>query len=139
LFGKMVAGWAQVAGEEMAAKTMPAGPQVHPASRRRPIPISAKVPTVSDLTASAAVLHLAVQPGFALEFSYQKALLNRAPSICSSATPAVKDIKIVQHSEVMNNKPPPRSKNRPMTPAGKSAISRAGRLPAFKKTIYKPP
>lgn len=119
LFGKMVAEWGQVAGEEMAARTLPldlkfsgltgksrAGGNIH------------GIPPVSALGraggSAQAVLHLAVQPGYALEFTYQKALLIERLNVFFGY-PAIKDIKVIQHSEVMNNKKPPRSKARPVT------------------------
>jgi hypothetical protein len=99
LFGKMAAEWAQIAGAEIAGKATP---------------LDLKFSRKADTKNSQAVLHLAVQPAYALEFSYQKSLLIERLNIFFGY-PAIKDIKIIQHSEVMNNKPPSSPKIRPVT------------------------
>ena len=93
LFGKMMADWVSIAGPEVAAQT---------------IPIDLKFSKKGE--ASQGVLHLAVQSAFALELSYQKNLLiERLNGFFGY--PAVKEIKIIQNSEIMNKKkqqkPPP--------------------------------
>ncbi len=106
LFGKMIAAWPQIAGAEMAALTVPLDLkfQRSPKNADKKNPGNAK-----------AVLHLAVQSAYALELSYQKTLLIERLNMFFGYA-AISDIKIVQHSEVMNNKfttPPPR---RPLSP-----------------------
>lgn len=101
LFGKMLANWQQIAGEEMAALTVPVDLKFQRAPKD---PAKA-----SGSKAGQAVLHLAVQPAYALEFSYQKDLLVERLNMFFGYA-AIKDVKVVQHSEVMNNKrlaPPP--------------------------------
>ena len=95
LFGKMLANWQQIAGDEMAALTIPVDLKFQRAPKD-----SAK--TAGSKTGQA-VLHLAVQPAYALEFSYQKDLLVERLNMFFGYA-AIKDIKVVQHSEVMNNK-----------------------------------
>lgn len=94
LFGKMLANWQQIAGEEMAALTVP----VDLKFQRAP-----KDAAKAGAKAGQAVLHLAVQPAYALEFSYQKDLLVERLNMFFGYA-AIKDVKVVQHSEVMNNK-----------------------------------
>lgn len=105
LFGKMLAAWPQIVGAEMAPLTVP----VELKFQRAPKDDSRK-------TAGQAVLHLAVQPAYALEFSYQKDLLIERLNMFFGYA-AIKDIKVVQHSEVMNNKKPPPPPPRPLTKA----------------------
>lgn len=103
LFGKMMAGWADVAGAEIAAKTTPLDLKF----QKRP---------EGTKGGGQAVLHLAVQPAFALEFSYQKNLLIERLNMFFGYG-AIKDIKIVQNSEVMRSKekkPRPRTKPLPL-------------------------
>lgn len=97
LFGKMVSEWAHIAGKETADKAMP---------------MDLKFSKKADN--NQAVLHLAVLPSFALEISYQKNLLKERLNIFFGY-PAIQDIKIIQHSEVMANKPTKKFKPRPIT------------------------
>lgn len=101
LFGKMVAEWTHIAGEETAARTTPLDLKF----QKRP---------EGSKQAAQAVLHLGVQPGYALELSYQKGLLIERLNVFFGYT-AIKDIKIVQNSEVMNNKISSKPAMRPLT------------------------
>jgi hypothetical protein len=124
LFGKMLTEWAQIAGAEMAARTMPLDLKFSRPPARKQKAKSApdanihKVPTLSDVTAytgiGQAVLHLAVQPSYALELSYQKSLLIERLNIFFGY-PAIKDIKIIQDSNVMSNSKLPKPHARPVT------------------------
>lgn len=87
LFGKMMSEWTHIAGPEIA-------PQA--------IPLDLKLSRGKEKNQQGqAVLHLAVQPAFALEFSYQQNLLIERLN-AFFGYPAIKEIKIVQNSEVMN-------------------------------------
>lgn len=97
LFGKMVSEWNDIAGADIASKATP---------------LDLKFSKKADN--NQAVLQLAVLPAFALELSYQKALLIERLNVFFGY-PAIKDIKIVQHSEVMANKKVQKSKTRPVT------------------------
>lgn len=108
LFGKMLAAWPQIAGPDMAPLTVP----VELKFRRAPKDGGAK----KTVKAGQAVLHLAVQPAYALEFSYQKDLLVERLNMFFGYA-AIQDIKVVQHSEVMNNKKTPPPPPRPLTTA----------------------
>jgi hypothetical protein len=89
LFGKMLADWAQIAGNDIASKT---------------IPIDLKFSREKNKKDShQAILSLAIQGGYALEFTYQKSLLIERLNTFFGY-PAIKDIKIVQNSEIMNKK-----------------------------------
>ena len=103
LFGKMVAEWQQIAGTEWAAKSTPIELKFSRA------PKGAKTP-------GKAVLHLAVRPAHALEFSYQKSILIERLNMFFGYA-AIKDIKIIQNSIVMNNKPRKPPQTRPLTMA----------------------
>lgn len=102
LFGKMVAEWTHIAGPEIAARAVPLDLKF----QRRAEKEKGGSPQ--------AVLHLAVQPGFALEFSYQKGLLVERLNIFFGY-PAIKDIRIVQNSEIMDKKEAVPLKSRPLT------------------------
>lgn len=104
LFGKMLAAWPQIAGEEVSALTIPVDLKFQRAS---------KTQTTAN-KAGQAVLHLAVQPAYALEFSYQKNLLIERLNMYFGYA-AIKDIKVVQHSEVMSNKKSAKAPARPLT------------------------
>ena len=97
LFGKMLAEWPNIAGADIAAKAIP-----------EDLKFSKKN------GANQAVLHLAVQSAYALELSYQKNLLIERLNMFFGY-PAIKDIKLIQHSEIMNNKPLPKTPPRPIT------------------------
>ena len=99
LFGKMLAEWHQIAGEDVAA---------------RATPLELKYSAKKAGKAPKAVLHLAVQPAYALELSYQKSLLIERLNIFFGYA-AIADIKIIQNSEIMNNKKPLKAKSRPLT------------------------
>lgn len=94
LFGKMISEWAHIAGAEMAAKTVPLDLKF----AKKP---GAKAPDKNQK--GQAVLHLAVQAASALEISYQKSLLIERLNIFFGY-PAIKDIKIIQQTNVMDNK-----------------------------------
>lgn len=87
LFGKMLAEWTHIAGADIAAKTTP---------------LNLKYAKKLDKK-SQATLHLAVQSAFALELSYQKSLLIERLNVFFGY-PAIKDIKMVQQDNIMNNK-----------------------------------
>jgi hypothetical protein len=97
LFGKMMAQWAHIAGDDISSKTTPVD-----------LKFSKKSGT------NDAVLHLAVQPAYALEFSYQKMLLIERLNVFFGY-PAIRDIKIIQNSEIMNKKSAAKAKTRPVT------------------------
>lgn len=105
LFGKMLAQWAEIAGLEMAARTVPTALAFTRGKKTEARPQSPK-----------AVLHLSVQPGYALELSYQKTLLVERLNVFFGY-PAISDIKIVQNSNVMNNKSVSPPLLRPLSPA----------------------
>lgn len=107
LFGKMLANWSNIAGDEMAGLTIP----VDLKFQRAPKP---KEGSKAAPKAGSAVLHLAVQPAYALEFSYQKDLLIERLNMFFGYA-AIKDIKVVQHSEVMQNKRAAAPPIRPLT------------------------
>jgi hypothetical protein len=120
LFGKMLAEWPQIAGAEMAARTTPmdlrfARAPARPSKSKGNV---SKVPTLGDVSAytgmGQAVLHLAVQPSFALELSYQKSLLVERLNVFFGY-PAIKDIKIVQNSDIMSSNTLPKACTRPVT------------------------
>lgn len=100
LFGKMLAEWPHIAGEDMAAKTTPIELKFSRAKK--------------DDTANQAILNLAVQSAYALEFSYHKNLLIERLNMFFGY-PAIKDIKIVQNSEIMRNKTTKAPPTRPLT------------------------
>ncbi|MEZ0225692.1 MAG: DUF721 domain-containing protein [Alphaproteobacteria bacterium] len=102
LFGKMVSQWAHIAGEEIAA-------------RATPLDLKFQRKTEKEKGSSPqAVLHLAVQPAYALEFSYQKGLLIERLNVFFGY-PAIKDIKIIQNSEIMDKKTASPPKTKPLT------------------------
>ena len=98
LFGKMLAEWRHIAGEDIAANTMP---------------LDLKYAKKLDQK-SQAVLHLAVRSAYALELSYQKSLLIERLNVFFGY-PAVKDIKMVQQTNITSNKKQAPVKNRPLT------------------------
>jgi hypothetical protein len=100
LFGKMAAGWAEIAGADVAAKAVPVD-----------LKLSRK--TQQDKSPQA-VLHLAVTGAAALELSYQKSLLIERLNMFFGY-PAIKDIKFIQDSEVMGRKLPCSPKKRLLT------------------------
>ena len=97
LFGKMLAEWPHIAGPDIA---------------ERAIPLDLKFSKKAE--GNQAVLHLGVQPACALELSYQKTLLIERLNMFFGY-PAIKDIKIIQNSEIMNNKKELKRKQRPPT------------------------
>jgi hypothetical protein len=98
LFGKMLSEWQHIAGAEVAAKTTP---------------LELKYAKKLDKK-SQATLHLAVQSAYALELSYQKALLIERLNMFFGY-PAIKDIKMVQQDNIMGNKKPLVAPQRPLT------------------------
>lgn len=102
LFGKMVSQWAHIAGPDVAA-------------RATPMELKFQRKTEKENGGSPqAVLVLAVQPAFALEFSYQKDLLVERLNVFFGY-PAIKDIKIIQNSNIMDNKRVTKAKTKPLT------------------------
>lgn len=87
LFGKMLAEWPHIVGADVAGKTAPLD-----------LKYAKKVDQKSQAT-----LHLAVQSAFALEISYQKSLLIERLNMFFGY-PAIKDIKIIQQTDVMSNR-----------------------------------
>ena len=85
-----MAEWAHIAGTEIAAQTTPVDLKLQRGSTK-------------NAKSGQAVLHLLVQPGFALEFGYQKSLLIERLNMFFGYA-AINDIKITQNSEVMNKK-----------------------------------
>jgi len=106
LFGKMMAEWEQIAGPEMATRT---------------VPLDLKFSRKKD--SNQAVLHLAVQSAFALEFSYRKTLLIERLNVFFGY-PAIKDIKIIQNSEIMDKKTVTKPFARPVTVTEEREIDR---------------
>ena len=98
LFGKMVLEWPHIAGAEMAAKA---------------VTLDIKFSKKTDQK-SQATLHLAVQSAYALELSYQKSLLIERLNMFFGY-PAIKDIKIIQQTQIMSNKIASATHNRPLT------------------------
>ena len=102
LFGKMLAQWTHIAGPEIAAHAIP-------------LELKFQRKAEKEKGGSAqAVLHLAIVPAFALEFSYQKSLLVERLNVFFGY-PAIKDIKIIQNSEIMDKKRPDPVKTKPLT------------------------
>jgi hypothetical protein len=132
LFGKMAANWAAIAGEDMAQKTMPLDLKFNRTRPPKEKPGKAVdknirgIPSVASLaqTAHQAVLHLAVQPAFALEFSYQKPLLIERLNMFFGY-PAIKDIRIIQHGEIEGNKVTKTPVTRPVTVQEERQIAEA--------------
>ena len=109
LFGKMLAQWEHIAGSEIALRTLP---------------IDLKFSRTKNAKDSQqAILNLAVQSSYALEFTYQKNLLIERLNTFFGY-PAVKDIKIVQNSEILNQKDVPAAKSRPVTVQEQQNIDR---------------
>ncbi len=98
LFGKMLAQWGHIAGAEVADKTMP---------------LDLKYAKKLDKQ-SQAVLHLAVQSAYALEISYQKSLLIERLNVFFGY-PAIKDIKLIQQTNIMGRKKASFPSIRPLT------------------------
>ena len=98
LFGKMIADWPNIAGADIAAKT---------------VPLDLKYAKKLDQK-SQATLHLAVQSAYALEVSYQKSLLIERLNMFFGY-PAIKDIKIIQQTSVMDSKKETAAPTRPLT------------------------
>lgn len=105
LFGKMMSEWAHIAGPEIASRTTP----LELKFQRQKEGVKGQ-----QKGSAQAILHLGVQTAFALEMSYQKSLLIERLNMFYGYA-AIKDIKIIQHSEVMNNKKRPQAKIRPVT------------------------
>ena len=112
LFGKMLANWGEVAGAEMAQRTVPMDLKFNSKTKK----------TAKD--AGQAVLHLAVQSAYALEFDYQKALLIERLNMFFGY-PAIKDIKVIQHSEVMSRKTARKPASRPVSKEAEENIAAA--------------
>jgi len=109
LFGKMLAEWPHIAGADIAAHTLP---------------IDLKFSKAAKSKDSQAVLHLAVKNAYALELSYQKALLIERLNMFFGYA-AIKDIKIIQNSEIMNNKHSPKVSTRAVTTQEQQKIDAA--------------
>lgn len=97
LFGKMLAEWSHIAGDDIAACA---------------VPLELKFAKTPDKK-NQAVLHMAVESARALEVSYQKALLIERLNMFFGYN-AIKDIKITQRSLIMDKKPP-RPRARPLS------------------------
>lgn len=108
LFGKLLAEWEHIAGPEIAAQTTPLELKYSRSGGKKAD--GAK----TDKTPPKATLILAVQPAFALELSYQKDLLAERLNVFFGYS-AIKEIKIIQHSGVMNNKKIKAPLHRPLT------------------------
>jgi len=108
LFGKMLAEWEHIAGPDIAAQTTPLELKYSRSGGKK------KDGKKDDKTPPKATLVLAVQPAFALELSYQKDLLAERLNVFFGYG-AIKDIKIVQHSGVMDNKKAKAPLTRPLT------------------------
>lgn len=87
LFGKLVLEWPDIVGVDIAAKTAPVD-----------LRSAKKTDQKKEM-----VLHLAVQSAYALEISYQKSLLIERLNMFFGY-PAIKDIKIIQQTNLMSNK-----------------------------------
>jgi hypothetical protein len=98
LFGKLLAEWRQIAGEDVASKTTP---------------LELKFAKKTDQK-SQAVLHLAVQSAYALEMSYQKSLIIERLNMFFGY-PAIKDIKMVQQTNLLSKKEKTVQSSRPLT------------------------
>lgn len=98
LFGKMLADWPNIAGTDIAAKA---------------VPLDLKYAKRTDQK-SQATLHLAVQSAYALEISYQKALLIERLNMFFGY-PAIKDIKMIQQSDIMRSDDASSAPQRPLT------------------------
>lgn len=96
LFGQMLGQWVHIAGADIASCAAPLDIK-YAAGRQTTLKNKA---TTKDRQA---VLHIAVQPARALEVSYQKSLLIERLNMFFGYA-AIKDIKIIQNSEVMNTK-----------------------------------
>jgi len=108
LFGKLLSEWVHIAGEEIAAKALP---------------IELKFAKKTNQK-SQAVLHLAVRSGDALELSYQKQILVERLNVFFGYA-AIKDIKIIQNSFIMNTKIPSSRKTRTLSPKETAEINEA--------------
>jgi len=119
LFGKMIADWAHIAGEDIAAVSIPLELKF-----ARPPKGKEDSDARAAKKAAQAVLHLAVRPAHALEISYQKSLLIERLNIFFGYA-AIKDIKFVQHSDIMNNNAAPKAvRTRPLTVAEEQKIDK---------------
>lgn len=106
LFGKMLAAWGEIAGADIAAHTVPLDLKFQRTAKQ--------ADNASKKTPGQAVLHLAVQPAYALELSYQQSMLIERINMFFGYA-AIKEIRIVQNSEVMNNKVAPPPVKKPLT------------------------
>ncbi len=121
LFGKMLAEWAHIAGDEIASQTTPLELKFSRIGSGKSAKDGKTVKT--DKTPPKATLHLAVQPAYALELSYQKNLLIERLNMFFGYG-AIKDIKLIQNSEIMNNKVIKKAKIRPLTLQEQQKIDR---------------
>ena len=106
LFGKMLANWALIVGDETAQKAMPLELKFSRSKNKEEDEVKGKN--------AQAILTLAVKPAFALEMSYQKLLLMEKVNVFFGYQ-AIKDIRLVQNSEIMNKKTGSRPLPRPLT------------------------
>ena len=114
LFGKLLGSWTDIAGADIAAVCMPLELKFArtPAARNK---AAAGTPAKPQKTPGQAVLHLGVTPAHALELSYQKSLLIERLNMFFGYA-AIKDIKFIQYSEIMDNKKKPAAAlQRPVT------------------------
>jgi|GEM_PF-875925 len=113
LFGKMLAEWAHIAGDDIAGQTAPLELKFSRSGKSAKVKDGSPAPK-ADKAPPKATLLLAVQPAFALELSYQKNLLIERLNMFFGYG-AIKDIKLIQNSEIMNNKLLKKAKIRPLT------------------------
>jgi hypothetical protein len=121
LFGKLLGEWPNIAGAEMASKAMPMELKFakKPPARSPAKAGAQSLKNTGSLLSqghrqSQAVLHLAVQSAFALEVSYQKSLLIERLNMFFGY-PAIKDIKIIQQTNIMDKNKAATPVNRPLT------------------------
>ena len=98
LFGKMVMEWSHIVGSEIASKATPINLRFAGKSNQK----------------SQATLHISVQGAFALEISYQKALIIEQLNMFFGY-PAIRDIKIIQQIYITDNKKQNSSTRRSLT------------------------
>ncbi len=98
LFGKMVAEWVHIVGEEVAHKTVPLDLKYQRGNKKK----------------NQAVLHLGVKSSYALEFSYKKTLVIERLNMFFGYA-AIKDIKIIQQSGFMDKQKKVKKPSREIT------------------------
>ena len=99
LFGKLVMEWPHIVSSEMAS---------------RATPINLRFAGKSNQKNRQAILHISVRGAFALEISYQKALLLEQLNMFFGY-PAIRDIKIIQQIYITDNGKQNSAIRRPLT------------------------